>query len=99
MRQIKKYVERIDEEIEDAKEYAERAIEEKVKGNTSDATKFKEMANDELKHATYLHDMAVRAIQEISKVYTAPVEMQEAWEKSHKEYVERVAWVKKMLEM
>lgn len=99
MRMIQKFVDRIDDEVNDAKLYAERAIEEKVKGNTSDATKFKEMANDELKHATYLHDMAVRAIQEISKVYTAPVEMQEAWEKSHKSFVERVAWVKKMLEM
>ena len=47
----------------------------------------------------YEHEWAIKEIEEISKVYTAPVEMQEAWEKAHKEYVEKVAWIKKMLEM
>ena len=99
MKMIKKYVEAIDDELHGAKEYAEKYVECKVRGNSSAATRYKEMANDELKHAMYQHEWAVKEIDDLSKVYTAPVEMQEAWEKSHKEYVERVAWIKKMLEM
>lgn len=99
MKIIKKYVEAIKEEVEGAKEYAESYVECKAKGNMQKAAKYNEMANDELKHAMYEHQWAVKEIEEISKVYTAPVEMQEAWEKAHKEYVEKVAWIKKMLEM
>ena len=38
-------------------------------------------------------------IKEISKVYTPPADMQEKWDKAHKEYVEKAAWVKQMLSM
>ena len=99
MKKIKDYVERIEEEIEDAKEYAERYVECKVKDNMSSANKYKEMASDELKHAMYLHEFAVNEINELSKVYTPPTNMQEVWNKAHKEYVEKVAWVKQMLSM
>ena len=99
MRSIKNYVEAIDEELEGAKDYAEKYVERKAKGDMQSANRYKEMANDELKHASYIHEWAVKEIDEISKVYTAPVEMQEAWEKSHKEYVEKTAWIKQMLAM
>ena len=99
MRTIKKYVEDIDEEIEGAKKYAEKYVEAKAKGDTIKANRFREMASDELKHATYLHEWAVAEIQEISKVFVAPVEMQEKWDKAHKEYVEHVAWIRQMLAM
>ena len=66
MRAIKKFVHRIEEELEDAKEYAEDYIEQKVKGNTAMANRYKEMSNDELKHAGYIHEMAVKEIEEIS---------------------------------
>lgn len=99
MRKIQKFVEAIDEEIEDAKDYAEGYVEEKARGNSMAANKFKEMASDELKHAMYLHEMAVAEIESISKVYTPPAHMQEKWDKSHKEYVEHVAWIKQMLAM
>ncbi len=99
MKSIKWYADAIDEELEDAKEYAEKAIESRVKNDMSAANKFKEMAHDELKHATYLHEMAVQAINEVRQYYTPPVAMLEAWEKSHAEYVERTAWVKQMLSM
>ena len=99
MRTIKKFVEQIEVEIEGAKEYAERYVECKAKGNMPRANKFQEMASDELKHANYIHEMAVQEIEEIRKVYTAPVDMQEKWEKAHKEYVEKVAWIKQMLAM
>lgn len=97
MKLIKHFVEAIDDEIHGAKEYAEKYVECKAKGNTSNATKYKEMANDELKHAMYQHEWAVKEIEEISKVYTAPAEMQEMWDKAHKNYVEKVAWIKQML--
>lgn len=99
MRSIKKFVDAIDEELESAKEYAEKYVEHKAKNDMQTATRYKEMANDELKHANYIHEWAVKEIQDLSKVYTAPVEMQEVWEKSHKVYVETVAWIKQMLNM
>ena len=99
MRTIKKFVEHIEEEIEDGKRYAEKYVEAKAKGNMSVANRYKEMAADELKHANYLHEMAVAEITELSKVYKPPVEMQEKWDKAHAEYVEKAAWVKQMLTM
>lgn len=99
MKRIADLVHSIDEEIEDAKSYAECYLTYKAKGNSTWANKYKEMSADELKHAMYIHDIAVAEIEELNKVYTPPVEMQEQWDKSHKQYVERVAWIKQMLAM
>lgn len=99
MTKIKKLINHIDEELKGAKDYAEKYVECKTKGDTTWASKYKEMANDELKHAINLHDKAVQEIEEIKKVYTAPVEMEEKWEREHKEYVENVAWIRQMLMM
>jgi fructose-1,6-bisphosphatase len=97
MKSIKKYVEQLEEELEGAQDYAERYVECKAKGNMTRANRFKEMATDELKHCGYIHEMAVQEIEDIKKVYTAPVEMQEKWEKAHKIYIEKAAWIKQML--
>jgi hypothetical protein len=91
--------EHIDEELEGAKEYAEKYVEAKAKGNMNMANKYKEMASDELRHAGYIHEFAVNEIESIAKVYTPPAEMMEKWEKSHKEYVEKAAWIRQMLVM
>jgi imidazolonepropionase-like amidohydrolase len=99
MRKIKKFVDAISEELEDAKEYAESYVEAKAKGETGIANRCKEMAGDEIKHAMYLHEMVVAEIKEISKVYTPPADMQEKWDMAHKEYVEKAAWIKQMLAM
>ena len=99
MKIIEEMIEELEEEVEGATEYAERYIESRARGDMSRANRFKEMASDELKHASYLHEWAVAEIQEISKVFVAPVEMQEKWDKAHKEYVERVAWIRQMLAM
>lgn len=96
---IKKYVEHIEEEIDGAKDYAEKYVEQKAINDMSKANKYKEMANDELKHAMFIHEFAVEKINEVSKVYNPPVEMMEKWEKAHKEYVEKVAWIRQMLNM
>lgn len=99
MKAIKHYVDLINEEIEAAKEYAEKYVECKAKGHTNRAMKYKEMTEDELKHTGYIHDMGEQDIEELKKVFIPPAEMQEMWDKSHKEYVERVAWIRQMLEM
>ena len=97
MKSIKKYVDHIEDEIEGAKEYAEKYVECKAKGNMTNANKYKEMATDELKHTGYIHEFAVQEIEELKKVYTPPVDMLDKWNKAHKEYVEKVAWIKQML--
>ena len=99
MKHIKMYIDAIDEEIEGAKNYAEKYVESKARGDMNKANRYKEMANDELKHAMYNHEFAVAAIDEVSKVFKAPADMEEKWQKSHKEYVEKVAWIKQMLAM
>lgn len=96
---IKKYVERIEEELEDAKEYAEKYVEHKVNGETQTAMRYKEMSNDELKHAMYIHEWATQAIAKISETVTPPAEMLEKWEHEHKRYVDEVAHIKQMLAM
>lgn len=98
MTKIKKYVEHIDDEINGAKEYAEKALEYKAMGDNTRYTKYKEMASDELKHAMIVHEFAVQDIEKLKAVYpTIPNDMLEKWETAHKDYVERMAWVKQML--
>ena len=99
MTRIKELVDRIDDELNDAKDYAEEYLTFKAKGNTTWATKYKEMATDELKHAGYIHDRAVEEIEELRKVYTPPEDMLQKWTSAHKTYIEKAAWVKQMLTM
>lgn len=99
MKLIKQYVEGIEEELEGAKDYAEKYVEAKVKGDANKASRYKEMAMDELKHSSYIHEWAVSEISAISKVYTPPAEMQEKWDKAHVQYVEKAAWIRQMLSM
>ena len=49
-------------------------------------------------NAGYIHAIAVEVINSINKVYRAPESMLEKWEKAHREYLERVSWIKNMLE-
>lgn len=90
---------KIKDELCSAKEYAENYLSEKAKGNSQLANRYKEMANDEIKHAMYIHDIAVAEIESLRKIYTPPQRMLEKWEKSHTKYVEKTAWVKQMLAM
>jgi len=67
MKKIKHYVDEIDNELVSAAEYAEKYIEYKAMGETSMAGKFKEMAQDELKHAMNMHQLAVNEIEAVKK--------------------------------
>ena len=100
MTKIKKYVERIDEELHDAKHYAEKSLECKAAGDSDRYAKYKTLATDELNHAMVIHEFAVKDIERLKAVYPAiPAGMMEAWDKSHTNYVERAAWIKQMLAM
>ena len=99
MKRIKDLVDTIDEELCGAKMYAEKYVEYKAKGDMQQAGKFKEMSNDELRHAAVIHDLAVKEIEELNKVFTTPQKMQDKWDKSHIHYVEKEAWIKQMLAM
>ena len=99
MKAIKELVDKIDDELNGAKEYAEQSLMAKSMGNNTWSQRYKEMALDELKHSGYIHEKAVEEIQRLQTVYTAPVEMQEIWDKEHKKYIEKAAWVKQMLNL
>lgn len=98
MKKIKNMVVKIDDELNDAQNYAELYIEYKAKGN-SDASKYKQMAAQELEHSMILHDIATKEIDELSKVFNPPSEMEDAWIESHKEYVSKRALIESILKM
>lgn len=99
MKMIKDLVDQIDDELCGAKRYAEMYVDYKVNGDNTWASRFREMATDELKHATYIHELATNKIQRLNQFAPPPVEMQEIWDKSHMLYVEKEAWIKQMLNM
>lgn len=99
MTRIKKLADEIKDELCSAKEYAEEYLTFKAKDDSSWANRYKEMAQDELKHAGYIHDRVVEEIETLSKVYTPPEEMMEKWNSDHKKYIEKAAWIKQMLTM
>ena len=103
MQKIKKYVDGIAEELHDAKEYREKALEYKAM-NIGDAMNryntYKTMSIQELDHAMKLHEMAVQDIEQLRTVYPdIPQKMQESWDKSHVDFVEKTAWIKQMQAM
>lgn len=105
MVKIKKYVEKISEELHDSKCYMEKALEYKAMGTNSPKNMdryngYKTMSMQELEHAMRLHQYAVEDIEQLKTVYPdIPVEMQEEWDRSHREYVEKAAWIKQMQSM
>lgn len=99
MRYIQNLVDNINEEIKGAKDYAETYLLLKSRGEAESANRYKEMANDELKHTLYIHDRAAEEIDRLNTIYTAPEEMQQEWEKAHAKYVEKVAWIRQMMGM
>lgn len=97
MKVIKQLVDKIDEELEGAQEYAEKYVEEKANNDSEWANTFRTMSEDELAHANKIHAYAVREIDKLRQVYQPSQEMLDKWDESHKQYVERAAWIKQML--
>ena len=100
MKKIKDYVEKIDDEIDGAKEYIEKALWYKAKGDTNRYAKYKEMSMQELNHASNIHQFATEDIAELERVYPdIPQDMMDKWSTAHKKYIEKAAWIKQMLAM
>ena len=99
MTRIKKLTDEIKDELESAKEYAEEYLTFRARENQNWANRYKEMAQDELKHADYIHERAVSEIDELRKTYTPPEDMLQKWDSAHKKYIEKAAWIKQMLAM
>ena len=97
MKIIEEMIEDLEEEVEGAEEYAERYIESRARGDMSKANRFKEMANDELKHAGYIRDMSIVDVEELKKVYTMNTSEEEKWRRGLKCANEKMAVVKNML--
>ena len=63
------------------------------------ANKSHTMAEDELKHASNLHELAVEEIEHIRTVFKPTDDMQDKWDEAHKCYVSKASWIRQMLEM
>lgn len=97
MIKIKKTVDLICEELEGAERWAEDYIYAKANGDP-DYNKYREMANQELDHATFLHKKAVEEIEKVREVYSPSQEMLDKWDHSHRKYVDQVARIKMMIQ-
>lgn len=94
MRIIEKLIENIDEEIEGAWEYAERSIECKARGHMQRASRYKEMAHEELGHAAQIYEFAEADVEAIRKVHPLSVEDEEKWAHAVKKMHECIAKIK-----
>ena len=99
MTRIKDLADEIKEELHSAKNYAEEYLTFKAEGNNTWANRYKEMAQEELKHAGYIHDRVVVDIEDLRKIYTPPQDMLDKWDADHKKYIEKAAWIRQMLTM
>jgi Na+-translocating ferredoxin:NAD+ oxidoreductase RnfC subunit len=99
MKLIDKMLEQLEDEVEGARDYAEKYVECKARGNMSRANRYKEMAHDELKHATFLKEMDIADIDELKKVYPMTDEEQSLWEHGHKHVNDQMAMVMHVLSM
>lgn len=97
MKMVHRLIEGINEELEGAREYAEKYLHNKAMGNTARASAYRQMAMDELGHASHAHSFALQDIEALKKVHPLTEECEAAWEKAKSHYAECVAKVKYML--
>lgn len=97
MRRIKMIVDDIHEELEGALHYAECFVQAKSDGDPAMAERFRSMSEDELRHATVLHDRAVSEIEKLEEHYHPTSEMKDGWDKAHREYIRKHEWIEEML--
>lgn len=99
MDKIQRLIDRTDDELEHAKIYAEEYIDRRAHEDLGLADRFKQMAIDALSHALTLSDVTAGEIDRITKIYTPPLEVENVWTMAGREYVEKSAWIRQMLEM
>jgi ferritin len=85
---IKKLVKQMDEELHDAKKYAECALKYK-EAHPALANAYYMLSGEELKHMNILHAEAVKVIEEYkAKHGEAPAAMKAIWDYKHEERIE-----------
>ena len=96
MKQIKKIVEQIQEELEGANDYAKLAVQ--LKGSDPRlAETYASMAEQELNHVNRLHDEAVRLINAYPD--EPPAAMQAVWDWEHDRMTSHAAAIRVLLNM
>lgn len=97
MKIIHEMIEQLEEELEGAKDYAEKYIHSKALGHNTRASIYRQMSMDELGHASNIHDFTVQDIESLRSVHTLSDECEEKISHAMKHYTECVAMVKYML--
>lgn len=88
MLEIKKIIKQMDEELGDAKKYAECALKYR-EDHPSLANAYYALSLEEMKHMHILHGEAVKMIEEYrSKHGEAPAAMKAVWDYKHEERME-----------
>lgn len=99
MKEIKRIVENIREELEGAEHYAKIAAKLKAE-HSSDASVYADMARQELGHVDDLHKLAVKAIERQREAgVTPPAAMQAVWDWEHGNMMEKTAKIRTLLSM
>lgn len=99
MRIIQELSSQIEEEIEDAKNYAKHALTVK-EGHPELGQTYQKLADSELDHVNRLHDAVTILIKEYrAKNGDPPANMMAVYEYLHGRHIEKVADVKAMLDM
>ena len=99
MKILEKMLDHLEDEIEGAREYAEKYIECKARGNMPRANRYKEMANDELKHASFLREMDMADVSELKRSYNMTEEEQRTWDHGQKRLTDEMALIMHILSM
>lgn len=99
MKDIEYFAERIREELEDAKQYAENALLWKDKRRETSKV-LAELSREELEHAEALHHQALALINEAkASGATATPEMKAIWDWEHKHLIKCKEKVEHMFKM
>lgn len=98
MKIIEKLSDMIEEELNDAEKYAKCALRDKEERPTLAQTYYN-LAVDELKHMSMLHDEVTRIINEHrAQGHEVPVEMQAIYDYVHKKHIDRATAIKIIME-
>lgn len=95
---IKQLSKQIREELHDAEKYAKGAHELRTEYPAISAT-YAKLAEEELDHASMLHDAVVKQIEKASAEKAVPPVMRELWAWQHTEMVEEEHEVRMLLDM
>ena len=99
MKILDEMIEELEEEVEGARAYAEKYIECKALNNMARAAKYKEMAQDELKHAGFVRGFAMEDADGIKRVHNLTEEESNHWQHAHKKINDEIAMIHHLLSM